>query len=100
MGSGDGGGVRPDYQEWVDRSCNTKVRYEDRESAVRVAKRREAAWGSPLRVYACGICTGWHLTKSEANGGEPRCGLCLETFRATRREQWMCDMCENGGQGG
>jgi len=48
------------------RSCGRKNRYPTRESAEGWALLFEAARGTPLRAYHCGLCDGWHLTSHVA----------------------------------
>lgn len=51
------------------RACACKHRYPDETSARAVARKRKAAAGVELRVYACTDCGGYHLTKL---GAAPR----------------------------
>jgi len=45
--------------------CQSKAMYETRKVAETVAYRRMLLSGTPLYVYECGVCCGWHLTKQE-----------------------------------
>ena len=47
------------------RVCQSKAMYETRKVAETVAYRRMLLSGTPLYVYECGVCCGWHLTKQE-----------------------------------
>jgi hypothetical protein len=46
----------------VARSCASKSRYATEKIANRVRHRCEETRGRPLRVYACFVCGGYHLT--------------------------------------
>jgi hypothetical protein len=43
-------------------SCVRKSRYRSQQVALEVAARCTAERGTPLHVYSCGLCGGWHLT--------------------------------------
>jgi hypothetical protein len=43
-------------------SCVRKSRYRTQQVALVVAARCTADRGTPLHVYSCGLCGGWHLT--------------------------------------
>lgn len=47
-------------------SCYAKKRYTTEEHATKIRRKREANGSTPLRVYACFRCGGYHLTKLEA----------------------------------
>lgn len=47
-------------------SCTTKKRYSDEQVARDVARSVWFRRGVSLRVYACSLCGGWHLTKLDA----------------------------------
>jgi hypothetical protein len=47
-------------------ACGRKVRYRNKATAMRVAKKRIADGVPYLRVYYCPHCGGWHLTKKES----------------------------------
>lgn len=42
--------------------CEGKRRYRDRDEATRVRHLRTKAAGTPLRIYDCDFCKGFHLT--------------------------------------
>jgi hypothetical protein len=46
--------------------CNRKHKYQTAESAIRWALIRAKNSGTPLRVYECHTCNGWHLTKRKS----------------------------------
>jgi hypothetical protein len=46
--------------------CTGKRRYRDFDEAKRVRKKRVAAVDHDLRIYECGMCRGFHLTKEES----------------------------------
>ena len=48
-----------------DAMCSEKRPYYDEQVALLVARRRSTP-EQPLRVYACGLCGAWHLTKQPA----------------------------------
>lgn len=43
--------------------CGTKYRYPDWDKAVHAALVSNRKRGTPLRVYQCELCQGFHLTK-------------------------------------
>lgn len=47
----------------IERSCATKVRYNDDIVARAVGQIEQRAAGYKLYIYPCPICRGWHLTK-------------------------------------
>lgn len=50
----------PPGQVWSQ--CRKKSRYATEHQAERYARKASEARGVMLRVYACGICNGFHLT--------------------------------------
>lgn len=69
--------------------CGRKARYPSAKVARRYAERAVEARGTPLRVYWCPTCNGFHLTKDRAEGPDaitsappkpepeaPRCAAC------------------------
>jgi len=48
-------------KRWSD--CESKRRYVSPEEARRNAKAMRRKRDARLRVYRCGFCDGWHLTK-------------------------------------
>jgi predicted RNA-binding Zn-ribbon protein involved in translation (DUF1610 family) len=46
------------------RSCESKVRHADFESAVAHAKRQRAVYGEIVKPYSCPRCGGWHVGRS------------------------------------
>ena len=46
----------------IYRQCGKKVRYRTEHDARVYANRCETVRGARLRVYACPICNGWHIT--------------------------------------
>lgn len=48
--------------------CEGKRRYRDRDEAARVRQYRTAAAGTPLRIYDCDFCSGFHLTSRMSAG--------------------------------
>lgn len=57
------GELREYYKrENLIRSCLKKKRYSNRELAETVAKRSTIARGTPIYVYLCKHCGGYHLT--------------------------------------
>jgi hypothetical protein len=47
----------------VVHGCKSKRRYTTEAFAQRVAMRATRQRGTPLRVYPCPLCKGWHITK-------------------------------------
>lgn len=52
--------------DFIARSCGKKRRYNSHEDATAVAVRCWHERRATLRVYACRVCGGWHLTQSYA----------------------------------
>ncbi len=48
------------------RSCVAKKRYSTEEVAEKTRRRCENARGTPLRVYACDNCDGFHLARRDS----------------------------------
>jgi hypothetical protein len=48
-------------------TCLRKKRYSSETLANQVREKCEAARGTPLRVYYCGGCEGYHLARRENN---------------------------------
>lgn len=46
----------------IYRQCGKKKRYRSEHEARLIANRGEAARGTKLRVYACPLCGGYHIT--------------------------------------
>lgn len=67
---------RPDKSEReisrkaVYRQCKKKTRYRSAHEARLTANMCEAQRGTPLRVYPCPICGGWHITSSAGRGAK------------------------------
>ena len=53
-------------EDRAGRSCYEKRRYGDEKQALRVAAECTEKRGTPLRVYACFECGGYHLSKTKA----------------------------------
>ncbi len=54
------------HRRFRHRSCVTKVRYRDRAEAVLALQKAKRRRGTPLRIYECELCLGYHLTSKEA----------------------------------
>lgn len=48
--------------ETMHRMCLGKSRYPTQAKARRYADKCASERGVPIRVYACFLCGGWHLT--------------------------------------
>jgi len=57
--------MHPDERTLIG-SCARKNRYPTEEVARRIAARCEVQRGEVLRVYWCGLCLGYHLTREAA----------------------------------
>lgn len=49
-------------KNFISLSCNNKVRYSSPQRAGAVAKQCKEERQVSLRIYACGLCGGFHLT--------------------------------------
>ena len=49
------------------RQCGKKRRYRSEHDARLSANNGMTKRGTPLRVYRCPICNGWHITKRNAD---------------------------------
>lgn len=54
----------PSGASW--KGCRAKKRYSNEYEAGLAIKGRQAHGAGALRIYDCGVCGGWHMTK----GGE------------------------------
>lgn len=54
---------RPEARTNWHRGCTSKKRYHSRDQAKRVRRScMSKRPGTPLRIYECWHCGGWHLT--------------------------------------
>lgn len=53
------------HRRFRRRSCVSKVRYRDRQEAVIALQKATRRRGTPLRIYDCDLCRGFHLTRKD-----------------------------------
>jgi hypothetical protein len=50
----------------IERSCTGKTRYGSEDCAARMVATALRQRGTPLRAYLCELCSGYHLTRRDA----------------------------------
>lgn len=63
-----------DGQDFLVQSCQSKRRYKTIEGAGAAAAAAKAKSGDALRIYPCGLCAGFHLTKGDLEEFARRAG--------------------------
>jgi len=58
--------VNPEHAErrFKHRSCTGKIRYRDRSEAIVALQKAKRRRGTPLRIYECDLCRGFHLSST------------------------------------
>lgn len=75
------------------RQCAGKRRFRHEAKAIASAAELTAKRGRPLRVYYCGLCTGFHLTSRpapvvDAKKPEPTKAYDWDLFDRNRAKAW------------